>query len=296
MKLSKIALSVFFGVLIMTISTSGVVLAQGVSFDQRTPKKVGKLKTSPTPKPSPKPSLKPSPKPSVKPSPSPKASPSPSPRQIIRSATLDVQMSPAQVFQEQRARITLTIVNTGNVPVTGVSVTDRLPQGFTYVTGSANGSPDLVSKTPTVNSFGALVWYFKTLAPGKQASVWFDVLPGKDVTGTRCTVALLDPVGIHGVQESACVSVVAKPQPTPTPSPTPSPKPSPKPKPKPVPQPVPSPIIIVPPVVVPPPVMNQNQSQKQKQSQWQVQNNTQETNVDVNNDNNNENNIDIHIN
>src|SRR3990167_3427639 len=134
----------------------------------------------------------------------------PTPRKVIRSATLDVQMTPEQLKAGQRTLVTLTIVNTGNVPVQGVSVRYNMPVGFKFVE-TKGGSPDLINKTPTVTPNGSgLVWEFKTMAPGKQSSVYFFIAPNEGVKGTRCGAAILDPAGIHGVRDSACVSVEAK--------------------------------------------------------------------------------------
>lgn len=313
MKLSKIALNAFIGVLVAFLSASGVVLAQGVSLDQKPPQKVVKFVASPKPSPT------------VKPAPS----------SVQKSANVSVKMTPDEVHPGQRVVASIAVVNTGNVTIEGASIFARVADGLKYVDGSANGEL-LESTTPIVNSHGALVWKFKPIKAGRQANVWFSLVPQAGVTGTRCVVGLLDPTGLGHPSDKACVSVVAKPTPTPSPEPSPSPVPSPSPSPSPAPSPspVPSPSPKPTPTPSPKPSVSpspspkpspsptpvaspsptpvaspsptpavggqeQHQSQDQDQSQNQEQNNDQTTNVDVNNENNNnnsnENNININV-
>ncbi len=224
---------------------------------------------------------------------------------VVKAANLSVSMSPDQVNPGQRVRVSVTMVNTGNITISGATIIDRLPSDLKYVAGSANGEL-LMSLTPSLNSHGYLVWKLKPVQPGRQATVWFDVVPQANALGTRCTVALLDPTGLGHPSDSACVSGIKRPV---TPQPVvcgadthkvgnvcvPNQKQIfcgvgthrvgnscvPNPTPKPVVKPAPAPV--------------QNQKQNQSQGQSQTQNNNQVSNVDVHEDNNNENNVTINL-
>ena len=68
---------------------------------------------------------------------------------------------------------TLTVTNTGDIPLSGVYVKDALPGGFTYVPDSSEltylGSTSDFDD-PTVDGTGALVWTIGDLLPGEGES------------------------------------------------------------------------------------------------------------------------------
>lgn len=103
----------------------------------------------------------------------------------------------------------VVVGNTGNYPITGRPLVDTLPDGVTYVSGSATSSVTggaSVSTAPTAGTSGGnstLTW-IATLPPGATATVEFDVtvdadnLRGAQLRNTAAFESLTD-VTVHYV-------------------------------------------------------------------------------------------------
>lgn len=66
---------------------------------------------------------------------------------------------------------TVTVVNEGDVPATGVALVDTLPPGTTFVAATGGAALDDGSGDPARDGAAAVVWPWFGLAPGEQRSV-----------------------------------------------------------------------------------------------------------------------------
>ncbi|MCW5212430.1 DUF11 domain-containing protein, partial [Desulfobulbus sp. TB] len=101
---------------------------------------------------------------------------------------------------------TLAYQNIGTQDATGVTLTDPLPNGFTYV--SATGSP---TTEPTVGTNGTVVWTIGTVTAGATASVTVTVEASDPFTGTSnpaVNTATLAATNAASVTDAANVGVV----------------------------------------------------------------------------------------
>ncbi len=97
---------------------------------------------------------------------------------LVPQTTLSVTATaPTEVDQNQDLTFNLSITNTGANPAMGVTVTDPLPGGTTFVSETDPGAPWIVS-TPAVGSGGTVTFSDATLAPGATANFTITVLNG----------------------------------------------------------------------------------------------------------------------
>jgi len=133
--------------------------------------------------------------------------------------------------------ITITNPNAGAINVDSIS--DALPQGFSYVAGSTSG---LTSGNPSIDGL-QLTWTGPFSVPGEGvANLHFQVVvssvPGDYVNSASATAGTLT---VAPATDTAPIIVTPAGSGTPTPSPTPTPTPSPTPTPTPSPTPTPTP-------------------------------------------------------
>ncbi len=72
---------------------------------------------------------------------------------------------------------TVTLTNTGNIPVLNTSITDILPGGFSYVAGSTTGN---TTADPSVSG-SVLTWNIGTLNPEQSFTIHYEVKTSSDL-------------------------------------------------------------------------------------------------------------------
>ncbi|MGX9727747.1 MAG: Ig-like domain-containing protein [Candidatus Electronema sp. VV] len=130
----------------------------------------------------------------------------PRPMLVLEKQADKTTVDPAGVAPANQVTYTLTYQNIGTQDATGVTLTDPLPSGFTYV--SATGSP---SSAPAVGSNGTVTWNLGTLAAGATASVTVTAQASNPFTGTSnpaVNTATLAAANTEPVMDAANVGVV----------------------------------------------------------------------------------------
>lgn len=142
--------------------------------------------------------------------------------------------SPDPVVAGQELTYIITITNTGHVPLTGVMVTDVVPQYTTFVLASGRGG-DWWMQTPPLGGQGEIMWKLDgPLVPDQVSHLRFvvraETMSAEPIVSQGCRVMA---EGWDAMVSEAVTTRVLLPIPTPTPLPTPAP-PTPTPLPTPV--------------------------------------------------------------
>lgn len=139
-----------------------------------------------------------------------------------------------------RDSYTITITNPNAIQSTLASITDTLPAGFSYVSGSTTGA---TATDPGVAG-QVLTWNGPfTVAASGSVSLTFGVTAAS-TPGTYTNLASAVAQGeftVVGTGPTAPITVTGTPSPTPNPNPNPNPNPAPAPTPTPTPTATPTP-------------------------------------------------------
>jgi uncharacterized repeat protein (TIGR01451 family) len=129
---------------------------------------------------------------------------------VTKSASPDV----VQVGDE--LTYTIEVTNNGETPATGVTVTDDLPDGVTYVSSSA-------SQGTCGESAGTVTCELGDLAGGASASVEIVVTVDTDGTISNTASVATDQTNVNADGGTAVLDVTVGAAPTPSPTPTATP-------------------------------------------------------------------------
>jgi uncharacterized repeat protein (TIGR01451 family) len=125
----------------------------------------------------------------------------------------------------QDVTYTISVVNNGLSPATGVTLVDTPPAGATFVSATGGVMP----------AGGVLTFNLGTLASGATATVSVVVQPTTAGTLTNMAVASAAESESSTSNNTASTSTTVTPTPTPTPTPSPTPTSTPTPTPTPTP-------------------------------------------------------------